>query len=136
MRVETIEHALRFVPCEGDDLANACRDYEALAPIHFRGVESLYRLTVEGYFTAEQVCFNVQPAFVLWWSKSIEGSLCIHAVQSLQSKAPIQVLFLAGDKICQREACNSIVVSSTRQGMVKLAMKHGYKFHSLTMRKE
>jgi hypothetical protein len=135
MRVETIEHAIQFLPCEGEELNQASKEFEALAPLHFKGVESLYRLTVEGYFKVEQINFNGCPAFVLWWSKTIEGSLCVHAVQSLRSGVAIDVLFIAADVMRKREGCNSIVISSTRQGMVRKARQHGFQFHSMTMRK-
>jgi len=135
MRLHTLESAVQLFPCEGDQLCNACRDYEALTPLHFNGVESLHRLTLEGYFTAEQICFNGVPSFVMWWAMTIEGSLCVHALQSLNVGTPLDVAFIAADLIKQRQGCNSIVIAITRQGMAAKAKKFGFQFQGLMMRK-
>lgn len=133
MKIVDFKNAFALTPCDTSAMVAAA---EAFDSTQTRNKGQLRYLTLEGFLTAEQVNYNGQPAFVVWYCKTHDCALSINAAQSLQSGAPVEVVFLAVDQIARRENCESIRFASARRGLLSMGTKLGYHFETVVMRKD
>lgn len=121
--------------CPEADAVKAAEEFRDFAPLNFKDRISLDYLTREGFVTAEQVTFNGEPAYVVWWSKTLDNGLSINACQSLRDGVSVDVAFIAAERIQTREGCPYLRFASIRQGLLRHAERRGYKFETVVMTK-
>lgn len=116
-----------LLPASLEDAESKAKLFEAIAPVNCRRDGWLHRAVVVKQLTVEQVAYNGQPAFLLWWHKSIDDGLWISACQSYDNDIPPQVAFLGIAKLRTREKCGYVRFMTIRAGLAHLAKKMGYQ---------
>lgn len=117
-------------------------DYEAMKmAFSFDSVSSLLspdatflsRAVTTGVIKCWQVKYNNIPAFMLWWHISSDNGLWIDACQSYGSDCPIDIAFMAVEKIKDGKGCKYVRFMTVRGGLVEVAKKAGYRIDGLIL---
>lgn len=125
MKRLTPEFLVTVLPAEKNEAERMACLFDSLAPLAFVAEKYLQMAVTNGAIIAEQVTYDSQPAFLLWWHKGVD-CLWINACQSYDSGAPLDAAFIAVDLIRQREQMQFVRFMTLRGGMVKAALAHGY----------
>lgn len=135
MKILSNVDAVELCACPPNMASAAAATFDDFAPVDFEAGLLDYACN-EGFVRAEQVLYNGQPAFVMFWSKSLDNGLSINAAQTLKAvDCPVDVAFIAAEKIRARENCKFTRFATRRAGLLEHSRQHGFRFETVLMKK-
>lgn len=116
-----------FLPPDDGRLDLICRAFDEVLPFEFRRPGEVLRAVKEGFLEQSDVAVNGAHAMTLLHHCTIDGGLAVDVAQTVRREGNCLTLFAAADEIARQKQCRYVTFHTARRGMVRLAMRCGYR---------